>query len=226
MRNKLTAICALAIMPSLVLAQRAGAQGQTGSDTGQAKQTQGQRGQDTVTEAAGGSIATTRNLGLSSEQAKQLQEALNATGCNAGTPDGVVGPVTRKAISCAEQERNLSGNNLNELLRAFGFRFTVDSATAATPATDTTPGTGAVRGTERQTGGENAGRVRPIPDSAARDTSRSQRDTSSMQQDTSSMNTLDTSSVQRDTSSMQMRDTSSMQMRDTSSMQRDTTQRQ
>jgi peptidoglycan hydrolase-like protein with peptidoglycan-binding domain len=184
MRNKLTAICALAIMPALAVVQGASAQGQTGSDTGQAKQAQGQRGQDTVTEAARGSIATSRNFGLSTQRVQQLQEALNATGCDAGTPDGMVGPKTRAAIRCAERQRNLSGNNLNELLRAFGFRFTVDSATAVTPAIDTTPGTGAVRGTERQTGGENAGRVRPIPDSSASDTSRTRRDTSAMQRDT------------------------------------------
>lgn len=230
MTSNLITICALTLMPAIAVAQGGGNSGMTTrQDTGQ-KARQGQQGQDTVTSSAGGSIVTNRNLGLSNDQVKQLQQALEETGCNTGPVDGIVGPKTRAAIHCAEQQNNISGNDMNQLFQALNLDFTTSNASGVNADTTDNPAKGAVKGNRKQTSGGNAGRVRPIPDSSLSDTSRSQQrmrsDTNSMNmRDTSGMNMSDTSSMNmRDTSNMNMSDTSSMNMRDTSNMNmRDTT---
>ena len=44
---------------------------------------------------------------LSRSQVRELQEALNAAGLDAGTPDGVMGPATRSAVRRLQQRLGL-----------------------------------------------------------------------------------------------------------------------
>ena len=124
------------------------------------------------------------NMGLSSDQVSQLQQALTDAGCDAGTVDGKIGPRTRSALSCARRKNNLTGNNTNELLRSLNLSFTVDDSTGMgsinrrgsrqggeRDAASDSSGAGtngaanAVRGDRSQTGGGNRGRIRPPADS-------------------------------------------------------------
>ena len=63
------------------------------------------------------------NYGLSSEQALELQQALARTGCSAGTPDGVVGQRTLRAIQCFRDQQNLGSANFESLLTALHVSF-------------------------------------------------------------------------------------------------------
>ena len=60
---------------------------------------------------------------LTTDQAKQLQAALNKAGCNAGTPDGAMGRRTQRAISCALEKYKLNSNDTNGLYRKLGLDF-------------------------------------------------------------------------------------------------------
>lgn len=94
---------------------------------------------------------TRRNYGLSNEQAQELQRALTALGCDPGPVDGIVGPRTREAMSCARSQRSITSTDANELFSALNLSFaepaapmpaaptdTVSRDTTATPPTDTT----------------------------------------------------------------------------------------
>ena len=94
---------------------------------------------------------TRRNYGLTNEQAQELQRALTALGCDPGPVDGIVGPRTREAMSCARSQRSITSNDANELFSALNLSFaepaapmpaaptdTVSRDTTATPPTDTT----------------------------------------------------------------------------------------
>lgn len=83
-----------------------------------------------------------RNYGLSSEQAMELQRALSAAGCDAGTADGVVGPKTRRALDCYRRQNNVTGNDLESVFTALKLSFARPDTTAAPapPKRDTTPG--------------------------------------------------------------------------------------
>jgi peptidoglycan hydrolase-like protein with peptidoglycan-binding domain len=61
--------------------------------------------------------------GLSADQVKQLQTALNNNGCNAGPVDGVVGPRTQQGIACAMRKHNVQGQDLNALYRSLNLDF-------------------------------------------------------------------------------------------------------
>lgn len=150
----------------------------SGSDTG------------TVNSSSAGSIAPESharrhlgNMGLSSDQVKQLQQALNDAGCQAGAVDGVLGPKTRHAIACVRKEKNISGQSLDDVLSALNLGFTTSSSSSSsssspsmnngtssdTSSSSATSGmsndTSHVRGSHRQTGGMNHGRIRPTADS-------------------------------------------------------------
>ena len=71
--------------------------------------------------AAGSSSGMSMNL--SRAQTRQLQEALNGAGCDAGGVDGVVGPRTRAAITCAREKNNITGDDNQALFRALGLSF-------------------------------------------------------------------------------------------------------
>lgn len=72
-----------------------------------------------------GAEARAENLGFSRGQARQLQRALREAGCDPGPVDGIVGPMTERAIACARNTKNVSGEDMNSLLRALDLNFTV-----------------------------------------------------------------------------------------------------
>lgn len=78
---------------------------------------------------ASGSIATRGNMGLTGAQIVELQNALNRDGCSAGAADGVMGPRTRRALACARQKNNVTGSNVNDVLRSLNVGFTVEDST-------------------------------------------------------------------------------------------------
>ena len=68
--------------------------------------------------------ASSHNYGLTTDQTRQLQTALGQANCNPGPADGVLGPRTRKAMSCARQKNNISGSNPNDVFRSLNLSFT------------------------------------------------------------------------------------------------------
>src|SRR5207248_1860007 len=66
------------------------------------------------------------------ERVAQLQSALNSAGCEAGNPDGVVGPKTRRALACARQKNNVSSNE--ELYQSLNLNFSQGGAAGAAGA--------------------------------------------------------------------------------------------
>jgi hypothetical protein len=80
------------------------------------------------TDAAGGAAAAGRSsrgggMSLTREQTRQLQQALNDAGCDAGTPDGMMGRKTRTAMTCARQKKGISGTDNQALFQALGLSF-------------------------------------------------------------------------------------------------------
>lgn len=91
-------------------------------------------------EEARGEVSRVRidNRGLAREQVERLQERLNEMGCDAGPVDGLIGPRTRQAISCARTRENIPGNDIQELIRELGVDAApLDSAAFPRPARDT-----------------------------------------------------------------------------------------
>jgi putative peptidoglycan binding protein len=170
MKRSTVAILALAIVPALAFAQQdtTGAR-QSSADRNRDQQNQprlgsqdstrrGARGQGQTratartTAEAGGSVGRGSmraggraggSYGLSRDQITQLQQALQSAGCDPGQIDGVMGPQTRRAMSCARRQNGVTGNDPNELFRSLNLDFTA----------------------QVQMGSENQGRVRPPADS-------------------------------------------------------------
>jgi len=92
--------------------------------TNQARSSQGRR------------TSGARGMMLSRENIVQLQTALNEAGCDAGAADGIIGPRTRRAITCARQKNNVTSNE--ELYRSLN----LDFGTSGTTGTPTTPSGG------------------------------------------------------------------------------------
>lgn len=65
-----------------------------------------------------------RNYGLTMDQTKQVQTALRQANCDPGAIDGIWGPRTRKAMNCARQKNNITGNNPNDVFRSLNLGFT------------------------------------------------------------------------------------------------------
>jgi hypothetical protein len=174
MHRKLITLAALALAPAVALAQggttsTSGDSAQLGTGAATTQQTQGMQAQADTTGAMSHRHVGSRT-GLSHSQVRQLQTALNSAGCNAGTPDGRFGPKTEQAIQCYRQQKNLSGN-ASELYSSLGLNFgsqagtsTVTSGGEISSGSDTSSGSQNVRGTARQTGGKNKGRIRPPAD--------------------------------------------------------------
>ena len=99
---------------------RMGTSRATGMGGNQARTTQGRR--------SSGSLGMT----LSRENVMQLQTALSGVGCDAGTADGIVGPRTRRAITCARQKNNVSTND--ELYRSLNLDFGTGGTTSPSGA--------------------------------------------------------------------------------------------
>ena len=114
-----------------------------------------------------------RNYGLDREQVRQLQEAIDdRTQCAVGTADGIVGPRTRRAVSCARRELDIQGNDMGELFTALGLDFASGDTDAGAQGDSTRANRGnrANAGNRGRAGNRgNAGR-----DSTARDSSRGQ----------------------------------------------------
>ena len=204
MRFKLTAIGALALIPSLVVAQ------QTTSDTTMRDTTMRDT---TVTTTSEGQLATPNaNLGLTTDQVKELQKAINDNGCHAGEVTGTITDDTREGIDCIRQAKNIQSSDINDVLQALGLSFTVNNAQGQnamsdTIASDTTTGT-------------------------TYDTTTSDTTDTTMKSDTSTTFQTDSGALQRDTSTTpydtsavhdttMMHDTTTVP--DTSAMPRDTT---
>src|SRR5581483_7950778 len=101
-------------------------------DTARDDTTALQRGNLTYETSTGGLYSPSRgNAGLSTEQVKQLQQALNDAGCHAGPVDGLMGPQTRQGIACLREQRSITGDNLNDVLQALNLGFTASDTTAA-----------------------------------------------------------------------------------------------
>ncbi|MBX6333685.1 MAG: peptidoglycan-binding protein [Gemmatimonadaceae bacterium] len=148
-------------------------------DTARDDTTALQRGNLTYETSTGGLYTPPRgNAGLSTEQVKQLQQALNNAGCHAGPVDGLMGPKTRQGIACLREQRNITGNNLNDVLQALNLGFTAPDTTAAPASSDTS------------TAGSDSSTMR----SDSSDTSRVRSETYRMHSDTSSTR-ADTSAV-------------------------------
>ncbi|HEY2376496.1 MAG TPA: hypothetical protein VGH98_11030 [Gemmatimonadaceae bacterium] len=108
------ALVALAMLPSLVAAQTDSSRMRV--DTTRARHER--------TSAGAIGRATTHNHGLTADQTKQLQTALSQANCNPGTADGIWGPRTQRAMNCARQKNNITGNNPNDVFRSLNLSFT------------------------------------------------------------------------------------------------------
>jgi peptidoglycan hydrolase-like protein with peptidoglycan-binding domain len=174
MKHSTIAVLALAMMPAMALAQqdstgtrRSSADrsrdqqnqpslgSQDSTRRGARAGAQGRKRAPSRTSAeAGGSLdrgnarargSASGSYGLSHDQTIQLQQALQSAGCDPGSIDGVVGPRTRQAMSCARQRNGLTGNDRNELYRSLNLDFTTEAGATMSR--------------------ENQGRVRPPADS-------------------------------------------------------------
>lgn len=170
MQWKITTICALVLVPSLAVAQ----------DTTMMRDTS-QR--DTVqSEGQLGQPMAAKNHGLSSDQVKQLQEALNNNGCDVGTPTGDFDQQTLQGVDCIRKTKNVQSDNLNDVLRALNLSFTASDSTLTIPSDTNT--------------------LQQDTTYMQHDTTTTQYDTTLMQHDTSTMMQHDTSYMQHDTSLM------------------------
>lgn len=194
MKLKLTAIGAFALIPSLVVAQ------QTTSDTTMRD--------TTVTTTSEGQLAvpSSSNLGLTTEQVKELQKAINNNGCDAGPVTGTIDDATQKGIDCIRESKHVQGSDINDVLQALGLSFTVknaqgQNAVSDTITSDTTDTT--AKSDTTTTWRSDSGAIQtdtstvPYDSSAAHDTS-VVHDTTAVPHDTSTMFQHDTTSMTRD----------------------------
>lgn len=120
MFRKLTALaCTLALVPALALAQ------QTTPNSDTTHQDTSKITQDTSYGKLGTPSQTAHNPGLTMSQVKQLQQAINASGCDAGTADGMWSTKTEQGVQCVRQQKNIQGTDINDVLKALNLNFTV-----------------------------------------------------------------------------------------------------
>lgn len=65
--------------------------------------------------------------GLSTNEIRELQQALQNINCYDAHIDGIIGPRTRAGIPCAMRHHNLTGSDPNELMRALNLNIEVDA---------------------------------------------------------------------------------------------------
>jgi peptidoglycan hydrolase-like protein with peptidoglycan-binding domain len=184
MKVTLAAVAALMIVPGIAMAQQ---------DTTRMQQDTSMRsdtGQGVMTDTSRGEVAG-RNKGLSTQQVTQWQTALDSAGCSV-TADGNFGPATDQAISCFQKQENLSGQNLNDVLRRLNLGFTASDSLLPPSKSDTS-------GMYKDTSSMKSDTSMYMDTSSMKSDTSMRMDTSSMQMDTSSMQT-DTSTVSRGTS--------------------------
>jgi hypothetical protein len=106
-------VVALAIVPAVLAAQ---------TDSSRMRDTTRARsGRQQTSSGAIGRSATGRRL--TRDQVAQLQTALQQANCDPGAIDSVMGPHTRRAMNCARQKNNITGNNPNDLYRSLNLDF-------------------------------------------------------------------------------------------------------
>lgn len=74
------------------------------------------------------------NYGLSSDQAVELQQALNRVGCDVGTVDGLVGQRTLRGIECFRAQQNQTAADLEQLLTVLNVSFARPAPQVPPPA--------------------------------------------------------------------------------------------
>ena len=79
------------------------------------------------------------NLGFSSSQAMELQQALTRAGCDVGTADGVVGNRTILGIKCFRDQKNLAEVGIEQVLTALGLSFAQPPEPIPAPVAEPTP---------------------------------------------------------------------------------------
>ena len=87
---------------------------------------------------AQGSVSTMGSLEQDASTVKQVQEALNAKGLDAGTADGKAGPQTRAAVKKFQASQGIKGTGKldQQTLVALG----IQATTEKNPVQDATPG--------------------------------------------------------------------------------------
>ena len=124
MRWQAVAAAAVVLMPAIAVAQQDTARRPTGAvrqDTAQGA----------LDRPARGRAGRARNLGLTTEQVQELQQALQSNGCDPGPVDGIVGPRTRQAMTCARRQLNVTGTGNRELFSALNLSFAAQGAAGA-----------------------------------------------------------------------------------------------
>ena len=123
MIRKLTAlVCTLALVPAFAFAQQTTT---PTTDTTTRQDTGTKITQDTSYGKLGAPMGEAQNPGLTSDQVKQLQQAINASGCNAGSADGMWSSKTQQGVQCVRQQKNIQGDDINDVLKALNLSFTV-----------------------------------------------------------------------------------------------------
>lgn len=92
---------------------------------------------DSAAGRLGPSMGATNALGLTMQQTKELQHAINAAGCDAGPANGMLTEKTHGGIACVRRERHIQGADLNDVLKSLGLSFT---AKPSTPPADSSNG--------------------------------------------------------------------------------------
>ena len=136
MRRLGLAAVALAVVPAIVAAQM---------DTSRMRGVDSTHGRRHRQTSAGAIGRSSRNYDLTHDQITQLQTALKQADCDPGPIDGVIGARTRRAMNCARQKNNVTGNNPNDLFRSLNLTFTT-SDTVGGKATGRNPGMNRMRG--------------------------------------------------------------------------------
>jgi len=137
MKVTFAAVAAMMVIPGIAMAQQDTSRTQQDTskqsvttdtsrgaiaDTGMRSDT-GQQGVTMDTSRGAVAGGAERNMGLTNDQVKQLQTALDGAGCKV-TADGNFGSQTDEAIYCYQKKENISGKNLNEVLRKLNLGFT------------------------------------------------------------------------------------------------------
>jgi len=124
MRRLGMAAVAVALVPALLAAQ-------TDSSRMRDSSRRSGRQQQTSSGSVSSNTSTRSGARLSHDQVTQLQTALQNAGCDPGTIDGVMGSHTRKAMNCARQKNNITGNDPNALYQSLNLNFSASDTGAA-----------------------------------------------------------------------------------------------
>ena len=176
MRWQAVAAAAAVLMPAIAVAQ----QDTTRRQTGAVRQ---DTARGAIERPARSRSARVNNLGLTSDQVQELQQALQSNGCDPGPVDGLIGPRTREAMQCARRQLNVTGTGNQQLFSALNLSFATQ---AGTPAGAAARDTAAMQRTQTGVRTDTAAardttRMRDTTarDTTARDTTRGRPPTSS-----------------------------------------------